>query len=236
MNRQTLIGGLVLILALGGLFFYVGLTPTPPKALVTSTNLPPLGYIEHTPTESIEVYYASSTPFAEPANTTDTNLMRSFIADTVNDFKSSGANASSTLDIVYLIGSSARTISYIFTIETNYAEAAHSNESFKTFTFDRQTGAPLLLADLFVSGSDYLTTLSKIARARLPEVIGDGYDMTAIKDGTEAKAENFQNFLFDNSDFVILFPPYQVASYSEGPQTLRIPVSLLSSILKPEYR
>jgi hypothetical protein len=54
--------------------------------------------------------------------------------------------------------------------------------------------------------------------------------------GTTPEEKNFANFFLDNQEFVLLFPPYQVAPYAAGPQTLRIPLPELSNILKQEYR
>ena len=56
-----------------------------------------------------------------------------------------------------------------------------------------------------------------------------------INMGTTPEEVSFENFYFDGNDLVILFAPYQVAAYAAGPQTLRIPLSELASILKPEY-
>ena len=138
-----------------------------------------------------------------------------------------------TLQITYLIASSAHTVSYIFTIYEDTL-GAHGNTFFHTFTFDTGTGASLSLADIF--SSSYLDTLSSISRTKLPSVIGDDADPAFINNGTTPDEKNFENFFFDNRDFVVLFAPYQVAAYADGPQTLRIPLSELSSILKPEYR
>ena len=171
-------------------------------------------------------------------------------SDTITQFKKDGNFANLTpedkhllgfdqgrrysLTVAYLFGTSENTLSYIFTIYEDTG-GAHGNTFFKTFTFDTRTGAVLSLADLFTPGSDYLATLSQISRSRLPDIIGAPADFTAIKDGTTPEAKNFQNFFFDGTDFVVLFPPYQVAAYAAGPQTLRIQKSQLFDILKTAY-
>ncbi len=87
-----------------------------------------------------------------------------------------------------------------------------------------------------MSGSPYLDKLSSISRAELPAVIGPSADTDFIKQGTTATEASFASFFFDNSEFVLLFPPYQVAPYAAGPQTLRIPRSELEDILKSDYK
>lgn len=258
MNIEKVLGFFILIAILAGIIGYAALRPAPAKTPdVAGLTLPAGKYVEHAAYYDIIANYASSTPLQEPANTAAIALMQKFVSDTITQFKTDGNFASLTaqdvkvmgfdqgkkemLQITYLIASSGRTVSYIF---TTYEDTlgAHSNTFFHTFTFDTdpstssgQAGAALGLADIF-STSDYLNTLSSLARARLPGVIGDSYDMTFINDGTTPDDKNFAAYFFDNKDFVVLFAPYAVAPYSAGPQTLRIPLSDLSSILKPEYK
>jgi len=257
MKKDTLIAAAVVAVAIIGLIAFMLMRPSPAKApgSVDSSGLPASKYVEHGQYFDIVANYASSTPlFAKAGTTADTAAvarMKNFVADTINQFKTDGnfANLTAydvqmmgldqgrkeTLNIVYLIASSVHTVSYIFTIYEDTL-GAHGNTFFHTFTFDTSTGAPLSLADVFVPGSSYLDTLSEKARTKLPGIIADGGDAKMIANGTEPAEKNFENFFFDNADFVVLFPPYQVAAYAAGPQTLRIPISALSSILRPDYR
>jgi len=251
MQKNTFIGSAFLLVIVVGITFYAATKPVPAKAPSEVAALLPAGsYSEHAQYYDIVANYASSTPLIEPANTTAITLMQKFVSDTIEQFKTDGnfANLTAadiktlgfdqgrkeTLQVTYLIASSGRTISYIF---TTYEDTlgAHGNLFFHTFTFDRASGAPLTLASIF-SSTTYLDTLSSLARAKLPGVIGKDADMMFIKDGTEPEEENFENFFFDNAQLVFLFPPYQVGPYSAGPQTLRIPVAELSSVLKSDYR
>ncbi|HVB19883.1 MAG TPA: RsiV family protein [Candidatus Paceibacterota bacterium] len=243
MRKNNLIGIVVLFIILAGIVLYAAIRPVPASAPGTAGMLPALPegkYTEQTPYYDIAANYATSTPLDSSANATAITLMKNFVSDTIEQFKSgidlSNAQGNKAkLQIVYLIASSPHTISYIFTI---YEETSriHGNTLFKTFTFDTGSGALLALTNLFTPGSDYLDTLSSLARAKLPDIIGQGADTTFISNGTTPIDKNFENFFFDNQDFVILFAPYQVAPYTAGPQTLRIPVSELSHILKLAYR
>ena len=259
MKRNTYVGVALILLIIGGIVLYFSMRPAPTKAPATASEaaiiLPATGYSEHTKYYDITASYATSTPLLRsvgPASDVAArSLMLGFVRDTIQNFKTDGnfANLTSedikvmgfdkgrkeTLDITYRIASSPRTVSYIFTIYQDTL-GAHGNTFFRTVTFNTKTGAPLALADVFSPGTNYLTTLSSISRTKLPGIIGQGADMTFIKNGTEPKKENFQSFYLDAKNFVILFAPYAVAPYSSGAQTLRIPLSQLSSILKPEYR
>jgi hypothetical protein len=256
MKKDLFVGGFVVGIVLVAIVSYVLLKPAPAQAPVDQNTHGVLSgsYIENAQYYDIVAHYATSTPLSKISASIDasaTALMKSFVDDTVAEFKKNGNFANLTakdvkmigldqgrkekLQIVYLISSSPKTVSYIFSIYEDTL-GAHGNIFFRTFTFDTSTGANLSLSDIFTPGSPYLDTLSTISRAELPGVIGDGFDMTFIKDGTKPVNDSFMSFFFDNRELVLLFPPYQVAPYSSGPQTLRIPISLISSILRSEYR
>jgi hypothetical protein len=199
-------------------------------------------YVEHAQYYDITANYASSTPLSyevsASADAAAVTRMKKFIHETIVQFRTDSIadkEPKQTLQIAYLMSSSPNTISYIFTTYTE-AGGTHGNTLFHTFTFDTSSGKALTLTDIFVPGAPYLATLSSISRARLPDVIGDPHDISFINDGTEPEEKNFENFFFDNGSLTILFSVYQVAPYSAGPQTLRIPRSELANTLKPEYR
>ena len=257
MENKNILGIVTVLVIIAGAVGYAALRPASVIA-PGATTLPPGSYTEHAPYYDIAANYASSTPLTGVANTAAVALMQKFVSDTITQFKTDGNFANITpadiktmgfdtgrkesLQITYLIGSSGRTVSYIFTVYEDTL-GAHGNTFFHTFTFDTnpstpsgQAGVPLALADLFTPGAPYLDELSGIARAKLPGVIGQDADVTFINDGTTPDTKNFQTFFFDNAYLVFLFAPYQVAPYSAGPQTLRIPIASLTSVLKPEYR
>jgi peptidoglycan-N-acetylglucosamine deacetylase len=257
MNKDAVVGMVSIIVVLIAVVAYALLHPMPaqaPSEMNDASTTPSGTYIEHAAYYDIETTYATSTPLSSispSANAAATALMQKFVMDTVAQFKLDGNFANLTqedvqmmgfdqgrkevLQIVYLTSSSAHTVSYIYTIYEDTL-GAHGNTFFRTFTFDTTTAKSLALADVFRSGTDYLQKLSAISRTRLPGILGDAADTATIASGTTANAQNFENFFFDNGDFVLIFPPYQVAAYAAGPQTLRIPLADLASILKPDYR
>ncbi|MDE1919350.1 MAG: DUF3298 domain-containing protein [Patescibacteria group bacterium] len=257
MRKDTIIGFAALLIIIIGIALYAAMRPAPAKApgIGAGIVLPAGGYREHAQYYDISADYATSTPLLLSAGAEEDAaaraLMEGFVRDTIAQFKNDGnfdhltsedihmmgfdQGRKEKLQIVYLIASSPSTVSYIFTIYEDTL-GAHGNLFFHTFTFDAKTGAALALADLFSPGARYLDTLSSISRAKLPGIIGPDADTSFITGGTTPEDKNFENFFFDNKEFVVLFPPYQVGPYSAGPQTLRIPVSDLADILKPSYR
>ncbi|MBA4356711.1 MAG: hypothetical protein C0405_03175 [Desulfovibrio sp.] len=97
---------------------------------------------------------------------------------------------------------------------------AHPNQGFASFVFDMKSQAVLGLGDIFQDLPAALAVLSELAAWRM-ELALDGH---VFAEGITPKAENFQVFVLDGADLVFSFPPYQVASYADGPQHLRVPL------------
>lgn len=260
MNRSTAISILGLILIIAGIGVWFGTRPQSARAptgmqpTASSSPFSVTPYVEQTAYAQIAANFPTTTPLSASAgaqaNAAALSTMQDWVKQTVAQFKSdtgladmTSAKAAQmgissttklTLNIKYLIDTSQNTLSYIFTIDT-YTGGVHAMQDFKTFTFNTQTGSLLSLGDIFKPGSDYLATLSQQTRAKLPGVIGTGYDFNTIKDGTTPQAKNFQNWTFDGASLMLLFPPYQVAAYAAGPQTVRIPKAQLLDVLKTDY-
>ena len=134
---------------------------------------------------------------------------------------------------------------------------AHPKPLLATFTEHVPSGKLVALGDLFTDSGAALKALSAEARrrleadfdARLAQQIPDAKARAAqikasrdwIEKGTEPSAENFANFLVDGVDgkaigLTLMFPPYQVASYADGPQQIAVPAKVFYAQLKPEYR
>lgn len=257
MKQNTLFGGIVLILVLGGIIWYAATRPMSPgePGTASSTSFSAQSpYTEQSDYYQIAANFPTTTPLSGAADVSALEAMHGWISDQVTQFKTEGnfdhltpediqmmgydQGRKQTLQVSYLIASSPieqpRTVSYIY---TEYLDTlgAHGNTFFKTFTFDTATGNLLALSDLFQSGSDYLGALSSAARTYLTENIGQNSTAQMIDDGTTPDPKNFQNWFLDNRDLVLLYAPYDVAPYAAGPQTVRLPLASLSGILKPAY-
>jgi hypothetical protein len=131
-------------------------------------------------------------------------------------------------------------ISLLFTIST-YTGGAHPNEDFKTFTFDVQNQKEIMLNDLFVAGSNPWPTIAPMVQqsleTRLSTAIGAPLadeDKQTIQNGTGEDPQNYQNFVLDGDSLVFYFPPYQVAAYAAGPQSVSIPLSSLNGFINAD--
>ncbi len=202
----------------------------------------------------IDASYPGSTSLLESAGAAaDANAvaaMKGFETQTITQFKEeSGLNNLTAEDIkiqglsadrfyalslTYETHQSPSTVSYIYQI---YADTlgAHPNGAYRTFTFDKKTGASLQLADLFVANAAYLTQLSTISRTQIAQTLGENVDTTYLNSGTTPKAENFQDFYLDGANLVLVFPPYQVGPYAIGTQQVTIPLVQLKTSLKAQY-
>lgn len=234
--------------------------PVPTETTATSTPNAPVAGNTGSLNESGAYYeitakYPTATPIATSgsveANAKAVDMMKQFELNTIAEFKKQGnfANLShddvqmlgldqrkESLDITYQSYTGSGTVSYVFTIVED-THGAHPNSTYRTFTFNKTTGTQLSLSDLFSPGAPYLTTLSTKSRALLPAAIAKrvgisaaSVDKTMLNSGTTAKAESFQNWYADGTNLVIIFPPYQVAAYAAGTQTISIPFSQLTSL------
>ncbi|MDR3547817.1 MAG: DUF3298 domain-containing protein [Candidatus Pacebacteria bacterium] len=264
-TRDILFILVIILIATGLLVWYLlarskaPLTQSPvgTSTPVTTQAVPPAPALHMTDSGQYydaDLEYPSATPLTisagAAANAAAVALMKAYATTAIATFKKNSDIADITpqvaedqglgggnkyeLSSTYKLYTSPVTISYVYTFYEDTL-GAHPNANFQTFTFNSKNGSLLQISDLFKPGSSYLDTLSKLARAALTEQQGTSADASFIDPGTTPDAANFQAFALDDSDLVIYFSPYQVAPYALGPQTVRIPLDQLSSILNPDY-
>ncbi len=190
-SKDAIIGFLVLLIALGGLFWYLSSRPeglpafTPGQGATPEWTDSPQKISESARFYDIEASYPAATPLQASAgleaDAAAVAVMRAWIEETMSEFKANGGFDTLTpqeielfyrdgrkqeLDIDYTVKSDAHTASFIYLI---YADTmgAHPNTYYRTFTFDLSTGEELSLSDLFSPGSSYLSVLSEKSRAIL---------------------------------------------------------------------
>ena len=120
-------------------------------------------------------------------------------------------------------------MSYAYTV---YADTlgAHPNGYFRTFVFD-QAGNEIKIQDIATS-SAIVQKIAAAATAQVTKQLQDGLGQKDVadaifKEGLAPTPDNFQNFVIDGSDLLVLIPPYQVAPYVAGSFEVRIPLSQL---------
>jgi len=121
-----------------------------------------------------------------------------------------------------------------FNIST-YSGGAHPFSFFQTFTFDLGAQRVLSLDDLFLPGSDPLAVIGPLVEQSLATQLTDMTDADWIHTGTGTDPANYQNWILTPGTLTFYFPPYQVAAYAAGPQTVSLPLADLSAILAPAF-
>jgi hypothetical protein len=124
--------------------------------------------------------------------------------------------------------------------EDTFTGGAHPNHDTFTLNYDLKQGRELKLADLFKPGSKYLQTIADYAlrdlKSRKDPDSGEnlGLAQDIFEDGAKPTADNYRNWNVTKKGLLITFPPYQVAAYAFGPQTVIVPYSQLKDIALPD--
>ncbi|MFT4060173.1 MAG: RsiV family protein [Legionella sp.] len=167
-------------------------------------------------------------------------VVKDFIEYTEKNFYSEiakeddvGADVSgkSGLNIIYSIAyQQNNALSIRFNVSIYHRGAVHPLNTVSVLNFIN--GRQVKLADLFVPGADYLKPISKISNKKISAK--NISDAQWIQEGTKPIAENYHNWLFTPHGLAIIFDSYQVAAYVYGAQTVLIPLSAMSRLVKPE--
>jgi uncharacterized protein DUF3298/peptidoglycan-N-acetylmuramic acid deacetylase PdaC-like protein len=174
------------------------------------------------------------------SNPTVNTALEGFAKDQVEEFKKDTGNSGPTfgmkneLTISYVPSRFSDSIqSFKFDV-TTYTGGAHPNTAIFTKTFDLKGSKEIHLADIFKPDSNYLNTVSEIAVEDLKRQI-QNTDLKWIRKGAGPEPENYKSFALTEKEILFFFDPYQVAPYSEGPQEVKIPYSLLKNLLQPPF-
>ncbi len=159
---------------------------------------------------------------------------------TAADIKLMGPDMGNYIDVSYNIEYADEDLISVNFSEETFNGGAHGNHGTFTLTYDLKTGRELKLADLFKPGSKYLATIADYALRDLKgrkdpdsgENMGIAQDMW--EDGAKPTAENYQNWNVTKKGLLFTFPPYQVAAYAYGPQTVIVQYSQLKDIARPD--
>lgn len=110
---------------------------------------------------------------------------------------------------------------------------AHPIPYIETLCYDLQADKSLVLTDIFKQDSNYLELLSELCKDAL---LINNPSLTDVLDegGLSPDVESFSRFALTDDGLMIFFPPYQVASYADGEQSVVLPYSELSELLSIE--
>lgn len=120
----------------------------------------------------------------------------------------------------------SRIVSIEYDFDT-FSGGAHPNNYQRSVVYDLKNTSQISLADLFQPQSSYLQKISDLSRSELQKILQND----AISDeGLRPETENFDQFLLTKNGLTILFSPYQVASYADGPQRVTIPFEKINDM------
>jgi hypothetical protein len=160
-----------------------------------------------------------------------TNLKASFRKDAIAipADPNFGPNQS-TLEIQYQVLYLDRgVVSIYFDISLYMSGAAHPNGLSIVYNYDLLQGTRINLADLFLTGSEYLQVLSDYCTTALANSGRLEFPAGALPEDA-----NYKNWNFTPTGLRITFDPYQVGPYAMGFQFVNVPFVELAGVLKYE--
>ena len=121
-----------------------------------------------------------------------------------------------------------KALSVVFDVSVFNRGAAHPLNVKAVFNF--VDGHKVMLADLFIPASDYLSKLAYYCRTNL--ATKDFPDKKWVLMGTKPQKENYKLWSFSEDGLTIIFDTYQIAAYVYGAQTVNVPKSQFISLLQ----
>lgn len=122
---------------------------------------------------------------------------------------------------------STNVVSVVWEVGT-YTGGVHGNIDIMTRTYKLQDGSLLDLHDLFGNLEIALNQMAAYSYKKLSESLGEMLIDDMLSSGTTPDAENFSCLILIPDGIRIYFPPYQVAPWAAGPQSVDIPLDELT--------
>lgn len=123
-------------------------------------------------------------------------------------------------------------VSVRFDVSIFHKGAAHPLNTVTVHNFIQ--GKKVELNDLFLTNTTYLNSIAQFCKQVISKK--KSFDANWIAEGTKPTRDNYSTWYFTSKGIAIVFDTYQVAAYVYGPQTVTVPLSIISSLLKPELR
>lgn len=246
-SKTLLIVLVIIVLAVIGFFVYNHHSnkgvPTPvseTNPVPTQSAAWPSAKVKDATVNDKSSYYTITATYPVVNDPVISGYFKKYVDDSIAGFKedTSWANGDTTdavaqdlsLDIAYTEEKNAHADNYIFTTNS-YEGGAHGLQSTKTFTFSA-TGQQVALSTLFTNGIAGLKTIAPYVKSQLSKALPNT-DQQFIDDGTMPQEGNYQVFTVQDDGITFLFDAYQVAPYSDGRQTVHVPLSVFKTIADP---
>ncbi|HEX7325488.1 MAG TPA: RsiV family protein [Rhodanobacteraceae bacterium] len=211
---------------------------------------------------NLPVLPADAKPLAGALRTTADDAKREFL-QALPDPKQMPEFANRQFELLLDFKLAADTSAFTSVRETGMQDTggAHPLPVQAAFVFDRKGGKLLALDDLFAQPDAARTALANYAHDTLlkklmanaptpsegsPEAIREWKANTVqmLDDGTRPTEVNYSVFIVrtgatadaQSPGLTLIFPPYQVAPYVDGTQTVDVPASVFAKFLKPAYQ
>ncbi len=248
-SKKILLGLLLVVLAIIGALFYAHRASNVVVAPVNeNTPMPAAGDWPSTKVSEANItdnksYYTISAVYPVTRDAVITGYFKTFVEQAIAQFKDDTSWAATdastapaeaaalTLNITYTEQKGTYADNYIFST-TTYTGGAHGLASTKTFSFS-STGQLVSLSSLFTNGLNGLKTVAPYVKSQLASTLPAG-DQSFIDSGTEATQDNYQSFVVSDDGVLFMFDPYQVAPYSDGQQSVKVPLTVFRSIASPD--
>ena len=246
--RNRILLSAALLLALGCNALAASPTPTPVPSMtpvpvplykqVTLTSQPSQKNVQpanYQLSVQTPVLAGSADPRVKTFNDEIQMLITKAVADYEANLSSAPASpvaANSFFDVKYMLVSPPGNLFSIRFETLEYVSgAAHPYQLHHAFNYDLERGRDVALGDLFLSGSDFLGTISKYCAAQLAS---RDIDFKDFSQGADPTPDNYKNWNITPDGLLTTFDEYQVAPYAAGPQTVTVPYPLLKSMIDPK--
>ena len=242
---------LLVILACNATFNvgYPTATVEPPTAIPTNTSVPlsrqvtlvsqPYTETNQDPVFTITAQVPQLTGSEDPRVAAFNQLLNEVVQKEVVVFRGefmrgpfTEVSTNSFLDVTYELEAQYNDIwSFKFNYSFYNSGAAHPGDFSHTVNYDLGVGHELALGDLFISGSDYIGTISNYC---LEELRRKPYSDSFTTSGADPTFENYRNWNITLQGLMITFDTYQVAPGAAGPQIVIMPYDQLQGMIDPQ--
>ncbi len=126
-------------------------------------------------------------------------------------------------------------ITHVYMLTFAYTGGSHYTRDDTSLYYDNKTKE---FVDLkyFFKDEESFKKLSSIAYYYVLKLEDKIFDELWVKRGTDPTIDNYRHFNFKDEGLEILFPPYQIASWTDGEIKITIPYEEINDLLKEEYR
>lgn len=201
-------------------------------------------------------------PLTDAMRTTADNAKRDFV-QALPDPQTLPEFANRQFELLLDFKLAAQTPAFISVRESGSSDTggAHPNPVQATFVFDRKAGKLITLDDLFADPDAARKAMANFAHDRLLKKFmtdapkpGEGSPdairawkanmLQMLDGGTKPTTVNYSVFVVQaganqnapSPGLTLIFPPYQVAAYVYGTQTVEVPPAIFAKFLKPAYQ